>query len=231
MKNRNVKCVCVVDDNESYAEAIVTALKSQFQVRAFTEAALLLCEIDRGLAPDLILIDYKMAPMNGLEFCRELKEMGHSVPVVMVSGWLDKEVARAAMHAGIVDLLDKPFSLDVLHVTITRALAIGEERVRLAARELLRTNLETAQRELLRVFEERYTSAENALAKVNRHVYPSPEERRAYLTTIAESARLEREVARLRGEIERLGGPVEVSEPASAEPAPKTASKRNLLRG
>jgi two-component system response regulator RpfG len=58
---------------------------------------------------DLVLTDYQMPDMNGIEFIRELRSNGRAgVPVVMVSANDDHGIREAARQAGVTEFLAKP---------------------------------------------------------------------------------------------------------------------------
>ena len=67
-------------------------------------------EAARGAPPDLVLLDYAMPQMNGIEFCQRLRGGANtaSVPVVVVTAQEDPEVLYAALEAGASDFLRKP---------------------------------------------------------------------------------------------------------------------------
>ena len=62
----------------------------------------------RTHTPDCILLDMNMPGLNGIEVECRLKEMGSTVPVIMVTGDSDVPTATAALHHGAVDFVTKP---------------------------------------------------------------------------------------------------------------------------
>jgi len=66
------------------------------------------------LAPGCILLDIRMPEMDGLEVQRILKERGVLLPVVVITGHGDVNLAVQAMKAGAVDFIEKPFEKAVL---------------------------------------------------------------------------------------------------------------------
>jgi putative two-component system response regulator len=80
----------------------------------------------------LILCDQVMPGVSGMDLLREVRTVRPGVPVVMVTGEHDLELARQALREGAADFLTKPFRLQELPLAIERTL----ERVRLQARAL-----------------------------------------------------------------------------------------------
>ena len=76
-----------------------------------------------AFVPDLILLDYMMPDMSGLEVLKELRRRGHGPPVVMITAYATSERLAEAMKEGAYDLLAKPFDADHLRIVIEKALA------------------------------------------------------------------------------------------------------------
>lgn len=72
--------------------------------------------------PDLILSDFKMPQMTGVEFLRKVREINAEVPFVIMTAHGTVSVAVDAMRLGAWDFLEKPFEVDVLEITVARAL-------------------------------------------------------------------------------------------------------------
>ncbi|KZX99463.1 MAG: response regulator [Sulfitobacter sp.] len=68
------------------------------------------------IATDVIITDFMMPAMDGLEFCGHVRGLPfyHGVPVVMISTRKDADLLRRALAAGASDCLKKPFSLPEL---------------------------------------------------------------------------------------------------------------------
>jgi DNA-binding NtrC family response regulator len=75
--------------------------------------------------PHLVLLDYMMPGMTGLEVLTELRNREFDVPVIMITAHGSIEVAVQAMKAGAYDFVTKPFDPDHLALTIQKALDHG----------------------------------------------------------------------------------------------------------
>ncbi len=89
---------------------------------------------DSGLATalettfDLVITDYKMEGLNGLEVLRKLKEKKPHTEVIIVTAYGTIDLAVQAMKEGAADLITKPFSHDELQVKVEKTLSRISER-------------------------------------------------------------------------------------------------------
>lgn len=101
----------IVEDDVDLREAIVESLNGlACHVHALgnAEDALLFFRENRCFA---ILSDYRMPGMNGLEFCRRVKQEIPSTKFVILTGYADKQTVLDGLRFGIDDLLEKPQDL------------------------------------------------------------------------------------------------------------------------
>lgn len=75
-----------------------------------------------SVRPDLILLDYQMPDMNGLEVLKEIRKRESTVPVVMITAYGTIERAVEAMKEGAYDFIPKPFDPDHLALVVRKAL-------------------------------------------------------------------------------------------------------------
>jgi two-component system response regulator RpfG len=104
--------VMVVDDQSTgraILEQVVRSLDEKVAVEGFARPVDAVVWAARHVA-DLVLVDYMMPDMDGIEFVARLRELpGYQhVPVVMVTVHDDRKVRYAALDAGITDFLTKP---------------------------------------------------------------------------------------------------------------------------
>jgi len=82
-------------------------------------------KIDK-LNPDLVLLDYRMPDMNGIDVLREIRQRKNSVPVVMITAYGTIDIAVEAVKAGADDFITKPFDPEHLALVIKKALERAE---------------------------------------------------------------------------------------------------------
>ncbi len=116
------KKVLIVDDEERIVQSIAGVLEDEgFRVstaRSGEEAIGIFGKEE----PDVTLLDIWMPGMDGMEVLRRLKWMSPDCQVIMVSGHATISTAMAAVKLGAFDFIEKPLSLDLLLMTIRRAL-------------------------------------------------------------------------------------------------------------
>jgi DNA-binding NtrC family response regulator len=89
-------------------------------------------------AVDLVLLDYQMPGMNGIEALGEIKKRDPSLPVILITAYGTIERAVEAIKSGADDFITKPFDPDHLAVVVKKALerARLQSEVELLSREL-----------------------------------------------------------------------------------------------
>jgi DNA-binding NtrC family response regulator len=80
---------------------------------------------NEALRPDLVLLDYMMPGMHGLEVLREIRAGESDVPVVVMTAHGSIEVAVEAMKLGAYDFVLKPFEPEHIALTVQKALEHG----------------------------------------------------------------------------------------------------------
>ena len=109
---RAMATILIIDDqltSRQILQQLVSTIESSNTVDAFANPVKAL-EWSSTNPVDLILVDYKMPEMNGVEFIRKFRSHPASshVPVIMVTSIEDKDVRYEALEAGATDFLMKP---------------------------------------------------------------------------------------------------------------------------
>ena len=104
--------ILIIDDqltSRLILQQLVNSLEENISVEAFANPLQAL-QWTSGNAADLILVDYKMPEMNGIEFIQRFRSHPSSahVPVIMVTSIEDRAVRYEALEAGATDFLMKP---------------------------------------------------------------------------------------------------------------------------
>jgi two-component system response regulator HydG len=114
--------VLLVDDNEALRRALArTMVAAGLRVDVVADGASAL-DFVASHDPDVVLTDYEMPGMNGLELLAQLKLLRPSLEVVIMTAFAEVDLAVAAMRAGAYHFLTKPFqSNDAVVLTATKA--------------------------------------------------------------------------------------------------------------
>jgi two-component system response regulator ChvI len=85
-----------------------------FAVTTFANGPSALEHVAAGESADVILLDWRMPGMNGLEVLRELRQRGVMTPVIFLTALSDDIYEEAALAGGAVDFIDKSRRLSIL---------------------------------------------------------------------------------------------------------------------
>ncbi len=120
----------IVDDEKN----ILARLASFFQscgdeVRAVESGRAALAALSSGFRPEVVLTDWRMAEVDGLELLAHVRREYPDSAVILMTAYATIESAVGAMKAGAYDYLPKPFSLDQVRHVVDRALEMQKLRV------------------------------------------------------------------------------------------------------
>ncbi len=116
------KKVLIVDDEERVLQSIAGVLEDEgFRVTTAKSGEEAI-GIFQQEGPDVTLLDIWMPGMDGIEVLKRLKWIAPDCQVIMISGHATISTAMTAVKLGAFDFIEKPLSLDVLLMTIRRAL-------------------------------------------------------------------------------------------------------------
>ncbi len=134
------KRVLIVDDEPLVVkslEALLT-LEADYEILAFTSCRAAL-EAIRTRPCDVAISDFLMPEMDGVAFLREVRRLYVEVPLIILTGYADKDSAvRAINEVGLYQYLEKPWKTDDLLQVIDGALnqRLQIHRLQEYAREL-----------------------------------------------------------------------------------------------
>jgi len=115
--------ILVVDDGrenrEFIAEYILQPNGYPFLMAKDGKEAL---DIALDRRPDLILLDYQMPRMNGIEMLQAMQEHGLNIPVILMTFYGSEEIAVEVYRLGVRDYVKKPFSIEEMLMVIERSL-------------------------------------------------------------------------------------------------------------
>ncbi len=135
MKKLNI---LVVEDGQSQREMLRDFLRKEGHAVSEAESGDRALQRVREGHYDLILLDYKMPGMNGMEVLQAVKGINPEIDVVIITAYGTIETAVDAMKAGALDYITKPVEFEELLLLVER---VSERRTLLKENELLREQL------------------------------------------------------------------------------------------
>jgi two-component system, NtrC family, response regulator AtoC len=167
-----MRAILIIEDEAVLAKNIKTYLERHGYEAVSVATGEEGLEKLEAFLPDVVVLDYHLPNMNGLEVLARLRSVSPDVKVIMITGHATVEVAVQAMKGGAYDYLSKPVVLSELKLLVDRAL--GQERVEktlsyLQARQASNGDLkhllgESAPMVALKERIRRLTAAEHALS-------------------------------------------------------------------
>ena len=114
--------IYVVDDDHDVLSSLRFLLEAEdFDVRTFRSGSALLWSSARDGA-DCLVVDYKMAGIDGLELANRLRGLDVGTPIVLITGYPDENIEAKASLAGVRKVLLKPNLEDNLAECVRRAI-------------------------------------------------------------------------------------------------------------
>ena len=135
--------ILIVDDDTTTLEMLSEFLKDEGYLVYSAEKGREAINIVKKDIIDLVLLDFKLGDLNGMEVLHEIKKINPEIQVIMITAYGEIETAVKAIKAGAYDFLSKPINMEELRIIIDKVLE---------KRELLREN-----RELKEIIKKQYT--------------------------------------------------------------------------
>jgi two-component system response regulator FixJ len=119
--------IYVIDDDSAVRESLEWLMTSvNLPVQTFESAESFLEKFD-GTKPGCIVTDVRMPMMSGLELQREMAEKSPDIPVIIVTGHGELEMAVDAMKDGAFDFIQKPYKQQEMLDTVQKAVRASHQ--------------------------------------------------------------------------------------------------------
>ena len=115
--------VIIVDDEEMVLTSLSAflSLETDYEIKTFLVPSEAIAFIKQSGA-DLVISDYLMPEMDGIELLDAVKKLDKRVVVMVITGYASIESAVKAIKNGAYDFIPKPFTMEELEVIVNRAL-------------------------------------------------------------------------------------------------------------
>src|SRR5262249_26723185 len=114
----------IVDDDQNTLAALSRAFRMEGHEATVCDNASRALDLIKSQTFDIMLSDVVMPGKDGLALLEDVRNLGVTLPVVMISGQANIEMAVRATRLGAVDFLEKPLSTDKLLLTIDNVLKL-----------------------------------------------------------------------------------------------------------
>lgn len=165
--------IVVVDDEKIVTSAFKTLLKVEgFQDSHFYNDPKEALEFLQSNTPDIVISDFLMPDMNGLEFLSKVNKLYPEVSKILLTGYADKENAiKAINEIGLYRYIEKPWNNDDLIINIKngieRSYLLSELRKKISELEIAKKELEKYSHNLEQIVEERTADLRQSNAKLS----------------------------------------------------------------
>lgn len=114
--------ILVVDDNEDMAEVISEVLREEGYMVHVSYDGLSAIDAINNQRYDLMILDYKLSDMSGLDVLEAAGRLTPAPATVMISAYGNEEIKLRAREMGALDFFDKPFDVNVLVKSVKKTL-------------------------------------------------------------------------------------------------------------
>jgi len=105
----------LVDDDDLFRESLgLNLIDEGYDVTSFGSGREALAYLERGGGADVVLLDWRMPSLTGLEVLRHMRRAGITIPVIFLTVLSDDIYEEAALEGGAVDFIDKSRRLPIL---------------------------------------------------------------------------------------------------------------------
>ncbi|MBD81133.1 MAG: hypothetical protein CL840_19605 [Crocinitomicaceae bacterium] len=171
----NLKTILIVDDDplniKVINDIVLEISPPKYEVLNASNASLAL-KIAKSVAPDLIVTDWEMPEMNGIEFIRKLKEdpQTREIPVIMASGiMINSEDLDLALSSGAIDYIRKPIDKIEFIARVRTVLELSEyvQEIKNQKEVILKQQEEIHQLDLLQLSNELTSKEQEVISGLN----------------------------------------------------------------
>ena len=114
--------ILIVDDEVEGRGMLASALGRRGYETAVADSAPDALERLRNEDLDVVLTDVQLGGMTGIDLCRRMAESRPDLPVIVITAFGNMDLVVEAMRAGAYDFIAKPFTTDVVDISLARAI-------------------------------------------------------------------------------------------------------------
>ncbi|MEA2031355.1 MAG: sigma-54 dependent transcriptional regulator [candidate division Zixibacteria bacterium] len=117
-----MKNILLVDDDKELSQSLANLFDSdRFDFQFLEDGDKVSQVVEESNDLDLVMLDVNLPSLSGLEVLKQIKKVRNELPVIVISGFVSTESAIEAMREGAFEYLTKPFEIDKLITTVSKA--------------------------------------------------------------------------------------------------------------
>jgi len=118
--------ILLIDDDEWIRDSLHLFFESEgCQIKVLETAEEGMEEL-KGQAYDIIIADYRLPGMDGLEFLKRINESHPEAMKILITAYGSKEVVSEAYRIGVQDFIEKPFTTNTIEESLSRLIEACE---------------------------------------------------------------------------------------------------------
>jgi len=121
--------ILLIDDDEWIRDSLGLYFKDEGCQLLALETAEEGIETLKGQTYDIIMVDYRLPGMDGLEFLKRIQKTQPHALKVLITAYKSKGVVTAALKIGIQDFIEKPFTTKTIEESLTRLIENHEQGI------------------------------------------------------------------------------------------------------
>ena len=120
--------IALIDDDEWIRDSLSLFFEGEGCHLLAVETAEEAIEALKGQEYDIMIVDYRLPGMDGLEFLKRIQKTHPHAIKILITAYKDAKVVSEAIRMGIHDFIEKPFTTRTIEESVSRLVENGEQK-------------------------------------------------------------------------------------------------------
>ena len=116
--------ILIIEDDPAMVLYYTFALEAEYDILSATDGKKAIHHIKHLNDIDLVILDYRLHDISGIEVLRQIKRVKPSIPIILITAYGDEDVAVSSFRCGAKEYLKKPVTYDELFEKIRFCLSL-----------------------------------------------------------------------------------------------------------